>query len=270
MLEPLRMAGIPVAHYSVDDGLYISEDVSLGVDEWLLYVNYFGVCGDLVDRLLERYPRNQIVIDNSQAFFSPPRDCLATIYSPRKFFGVPDGGYLLTNLAVSTPNEVDEESVVRCTHLLKRLAFGPEAGYPDYQAAEQSLAGQQPKKMSELTQRLLSTVDYDAVRVRRRENFSFLDSRLRNLNQFTFNSGEGDVPMCYPFQSAGSLMRSQLIKKRIFVPTYWPEDAVINEANELPLSQRIIARQLLPLPCDHRYTNHMLVKVVDELCKAVD
>ena len=59
---------------------------------WLLYVNYFGICQHQERQVLERFGASRVVLDRSQAFFADPIDCLATIYSPRKFFGVPTEG----------------------------------------------------------------------------------------------------------------------------------------------------------------------------------
>ncbi len=261
MIEPLYMAGVAVSRYLLDDNLNIKESITLKPNEWLFYVNYFGVSGFLVDKLLESYPRDQVVIDNSQAFFSPPRDCLATIYSPRKFFGVPDGGYLFTILDVSVPDEVDDGSINRCTYLLKRLASEPDSGYLDYQIAEKSLIGQLPKRMSRLTQHLLSTIDYNTARLQRNENFAFLHTHLQHLNLFNLKLGCDDVPMCYPFRSFHKEVRNHLIKKRIFIPIYWPEITEINVNS----STKILAQQYLPLPCDQRYAPQLLSKLVAEI-----
>lgn len=44
MLEPLLACGIPVKHYALDSQLGIAGDIPLAAGEWLLYVNYFGLC----------------------------------------------------------------------------------------------------------------------------------------------------------------------------------------------------------------------------------
>jgi len=94
MLEPLQACGIAIRRYALDAQLQPAQLPPLASGEWLLYVNYFGLCDAAVERLLAHYPAGQLIIDQSQAFYSPARPCLANIYSPRKFFGVPDGGYL--------------------------------------------------------------------------------------------------------------------------------------------------------------------------------
>src|SRR5260370_3994686 len=120
MIEPLRMAGIPIKRYRIDAEMRV-QSADLAQGEWLVYVNYFGLCDRQVDDVLSRFPRECVVIDNAQALFAQPRDCLATLYSPRKFVGVPDGGYLVTRQPVDMPEAIDQASVQRCTHLLRRL-----------------------------------------------------------------------------------------------------------------------------------------------------
>ena len=67
----------------------------IGTDEAILYTNYFGINGHEVKRLVNSVPN--LIIDNSQAFFEKPFKGIDTFYSPRKFFGVPDGAYLYSN-----------------------------------------------------------------------------------------------------------------------------------------------------------------------------
>lgn len=71
MLTPLENVGIEYAWYDLTDELEVGPEVRLDAGDWLLYVNYFGVCGAKVEALLHRFSPAQIVLDFSQAFFSP-------------------------------------------------------------------------------------------------------------------------------------------------------------------------------------------------------
>lgn len=261
MSEPLRMTGTPVKRYRLDADLRVqSADVAHG--EWLVYVNYFGLCARQVDDVLSRFPRECVVIDNAQALFAQPADCLATLYSPRKFLGVPDGGYLVTQQSVDMPEGIDEASLLRCGHLLARLAKDAEAGYADYAAAEESLKQQEPLRMSALTQRLLASIDYDSVRARRVENFAFLHEKLQPYNRFTFHPDEQSVPLCYPFFDAPAGLREALRAQRIYTPTYWPDVAT---AEGVPNFERDLPVSTLCLPCDQRLTPKDLAPIVQHL-----
>ncbi|HZZ04018.1 hypothetical protein [Paraburkholderia sp.] len=261
MIEPLRMAGTAVKRYRLDSDLRV-QSVDLAQDEWLVYVNYFGLCEHQVDDVLRRFPSERVVIDNAQALFAQPRDCLATLYSPRKFLGVPDGGYLVTQQRIDMPNAIDHASVQRCGHLLSRLAQDAEIGYADYAAAEESLKYQQPLQMSQLTQRMLASVDYDAVRARRVANFAFLHEKLQRYNRFTFHHREDTAPLCYPYFGAPTGLREALRAQRVYTPGYWPDVAA---AEGVPEFERDLPDSTLFLPCDQRLARDDLAPIVQRI-----
>ncbi|MFM0130897.1 hypothetical protein [Paraburkholderia sediminicola] len=261
MIEPLRMAGTVVKRYRLDSDLRV-QSVDLAQGEWLVYVNYFGLCEHQVDDVLSRFPGERVVIDNAQGLFAQPRDCLATLYSPRKFLGVPDGGYLVTQQRIDMPSAIDHASVQRCGHLLSRLAQDAETGYAGYAAAEESLKNQEPLQMSQLTQRMLASVDYDAVRARRVANFAFLHEKLQRHNRFTFRLSEEAVPLCYPYFGAPSGLREALRAQRVYTPGYWPDVAT---AEGVPEFERDLPDSTLFLPCDQRLTRADLAPIVQRI-----
>lgn len=266
MLSPLCEIGVPVSFYSLNSDFSIKDEIELLDGEWIFYVNYFGICGAEQNRLLSKYPKGQLLFDHSQAFFQKPLDCLATIYSPRKFFGVPDGGILSTQLKIRNDFVQDESSYDRTTHLLKRACFTPEKGYADYQMAESSLHSCQPKGMSTFTDNLLKTIDYAAVKNQRNSNFRYLHEALASVNKIQIDSMYVDGPMVYPFLTDNVSLKSELIQRRIFIPTYWPE---VGQRGDSGVFERKLLGNLNALPCDQRYSeNEMdnILRLIDE-CK---
>ncbi|HDR9801806.1 TPA: hypothetical protein QDC55_005996 [Burkholderia cenocepacia] len=261
MIEPLRAARIPVRRYALNRDLGCPT-ITLGDDEWLLYVNYFGVCERHVDDTLSRHPRERVVIDNAHAFFSEPRDCLATIYSPRKFVGVPDGGYLVSRVHVPVPEVSDDHSLARCRHLLARLATGAEAGYADFASAEASLQQQEPQRMSTLTQRLLAGIDYDTVRAKRIANFNYLNENLGSRNRLPLVSVPDCAPLCYPFVGAPRGLRDQWRRQRIYSATYWPD---LPPDPDMPDFERNLPHDTLFVPCDQRLSPEQLKPLVNQI-----
>jgi len=260
MLDPLKATGTEIVFYDIDPGLGVSNHVQIEDDDWLLFVNYFGVCTTQEDRLLKRFSSSQLIFDHSQAFFSPPRDCLATLYSPRKFFGVPDGGLLLTSLHVIEPEEIDTGSVARCTHLLKRLDSTPEEGYQDFKNTEETFSDMQSRRMSLLTYSLLRSIDYDACKKQRNTNFHFLHDQLKHLNDLNFDLSRIDGPMCYPLLVDDVTIRVRLQDNRVFVPTYWPE--VGSRAKPGSFDRRLLDK-CLHLPCDQRYRQDDMMRIIE-------
>ena len=250
MITPLADEGIEYSWYELDETLYIQDPIVLGDDEWLLCVNYYGICQAQMDDIFYRYPAKQIVCDFSQAFFDAPRaDALATIYSARKFFGVPDGAVLLSDVPINIPALQDEDSLPRMTHLLKRLYKEPELGYDDYLSAESSLLDTTPMQMSELTKSLLRSIDFSSAKKKRIDNFNYLHDKLKGINQIFFDDKEVVAPLCYPLVTENNHLRDVLIKNRVFVPMYWKEALARVESS---WGKKMI-NQLLPLPLDQRY-----------------
>lgn len=262
LVSAVQASQVPIAFYGLDDALLPVLPAQHGENEWLVYVNYLGLCEPQIDTLLASLPRQRVVIDNSQALFGRVRDCAATIYSPRKFLGVPDGGWLCSRLPVPPPNEVDTGSLMRSQPLLRRLAQGPEAGYADFQRAEASLDDPTPKQMSDLTRSLLSHQDYERTAECRQNNFRQLHTRLGARNELDLAYGRLDgkssalaspaVPLCYPLllREEAAPLRLRLQQLRIYLPNYWAE--TLRRASQDSLAYRLASRCLY-LPCDQRY-----------------
>lgn len=260
MLEAPAVAGIPVRRYGLDQELYPKGMDALARGDCLLYVNYFGVCDRQVLRLTREIPGEQVIIDHSQAFYSPPPECLGTLYSPRKFFGVPDGGYLLTSIDVELPRERDVQSIERVKPLLMRLSEGPEAGYDAVRKARASLKGQQPMRMSALTESLLGHIDYPVALLRRDENFRTLHRALGSRNDFPIPEEIPGGPMCYPFLGDAAGLHDWLIRHRVFVGHYWPE--VRGPLNRDDDFEHVLSRHCVPLPCDQRYGRADMERII--------
>jgi hypothetical protein len=175
-------------------------------------------------------------------------------YSPRKFFGLPDGAYLYTDHYLHEPLEQDR-SEARFEHLLLRLEYGPEQGYATYLRNSRALGALPIRRMSALTQRLLRNIDYAQVCRKRRENYMTLHERLGSLNRLRLALSDSQVPMVYPFHAGVPELRQQLIENRIYVAQYWPNVGQWTQETDL---ERDYAENIVPLPIDQRYScSHM-------------
>ena len=194
-------AGVEIDTYDLDGSLYPKDlPGEMPEDSALIYVNYFGLCQRNVLRLVEEFPHDQLIVDSSHALFAPHGDVLATVYSPRKFAGLPDGGLLNASpgLKIRPPTEEDRGSFERMKYLLTRMAYSAREGYAEFEAARNSLAGTYPLAMSKLTQRLMRAIDWAEVRELRRENYGLMAEMLDSMNSMHWALGEADVPLCYP------------------------------------------------------------------------
>ncbi len=259
MFEAPRKLGVPVSLYGIDERLEPVSLPDLREDEAFVYTNYFGLKQDCVESLASRYGE-QLIVDDAQAFFAPRLHGIDTIYSPRKFFGVPDGGYLYTE-ALWDEAFPQADSLQRMAHLLKRAATGPESGYADFRKAEASLDNAPVQRMSSLTSTLLEGCDYAFSARRRRENYLFLDRVLRSSNRLGLPLPDEAVPMVYPFFTEDRDVRKHLLENRIYVARYW--DLSENGAAEGFGFESRLAEGMIPLPIDQRYGEEDMQRILD-------
>jgi hypothetical protein len=202
-----------------------------------------------------------LIIDNAQSFFSKPLPGIDTFYSPRKFFGVPDGGYLYTNTILPDNFEIDN-SMERFGHLIGRIEFGAEVSFSEFKKNEQQFCNQTIKYMSKITQCLLQNIDYECIAKIRKNNFQFLHEKLAAKNQLNIDLKNESIPMVYPYYSNDFGLRERLLKNKIFVATYWPTLLDTCDKNSVEYK---ISRQLIPLPIDQRYDVNDLSRLIQIL-----
>lgn len=230
----------------------------LGEGEWLYVVNYYGqISDDQLRAIKEQY--GNVIVDNVQAFFQKPVPGIDTVYSCRKFFGVPDGGYVATD---AQPLVLQQDSSRdRMKHILGRFEETGSAFYRDFRENDERFYDLPLQKMSPLTQNLLRAVDYDLVRRKRNENYAVLAEALDGKNPLALKTPDG--PYCYPFYCENGMeMKSRLAQKKIYVPTLWPNVCQYGSAMEKDYAQNI-----LPLPCDQRYSPEDMLRMIAEVKK---
>lgn len=257
IIEPLKKTHTLYEFYNINKKLEPVFDYTLiKKNEGFLYTNYFGIKDAFLKTIAKKC--NNLIIDNSQAFFAKPMAGIPAFYSCRKFFGVPDGAYLYLEDAANLDLPIDQ-SEGRCGHLLKRIEFGTEAGYNDYKANEKSFIGQPIKQMSKLTKALLRNIDYEFVQKKRKENFLSLHKDLSKYNELEIDITNEFVPLVYPLLKNIAGLRQKLIRNKIFVASYWPNvlEWTSNESIENEISS-----QLIPLPIDQRVGLEELTLIV--------
>jgi hypothetical protein len=266
VLQPIRMLGIDFEFYGITPELNPDIAVSPRKGECLIYVDYFGLKTRTL-RSLRAGLDATVVADDTQAFFTRPGDGEWSFNSARKFFGVPDGGYLygpvVMDLGALQPNQE-----VAYDHLISRLLCRQELAYAQYRASEAQVSVE-TKLMSRLSERLLASVDYDFVIDRRRRNFRLLHERLGAANTLAMDLGElGEhVPFCYPFLPAVALERTKLHRRSIFVPALWNE---VRERHAAGFTlERGLSEKLLPLPVDHRWDEEDVTTVARAVREAL-
>ncbi|MDB4925254.1 hypothetical protein [Mucilaginibacter sp.] len=259
LLEPIQKLDIAYQFYSIDEHLEPIIDFEIESDAVFLYTNYFGIKQQAVKCLSTKI--TNLIIDNSQAFFSEPLPGIDTFYSCRKFFGVSDGAYLQIKKK-STKKYAVDSSVNRFSHLIKSIDLGVQQGYSDFVKNNKDLENNPIRIMSPLTRKILAGVNYtECARIRKR-NFNFLHKHLKDHNLFKFNFPEEYSPMVYPFLSNNKQLKLHLIQRNIYVATYWPN---VFKWTDARMYENYLARCIVPLPIDHRYSLHDMLYILNTL-----
>lgn len=238
---------------------------------WLYLVNLYGILDDEeIQAIHKNYPL--MIADYTHAFFRKPLAEVDTLYSCRKFFGVPDGAYLSLSLSETGKAAALElctqyqalpldSSHDRMHFLLGRYEGAASDFYQEY-AENNEIFSQEPvKRMSPLTHNLLRAIDYHTAQKRRTQNFHFLNQRLRSFNRLRLPDIPG--PYAYPFWPGeslpkGKILRQKMIEQKVYVPCLWPEVNDRAEENEM-------AENILPLPIDQRYTTEDMEIILGRL-----
>jgi hypothetical protein len=265
IIKAAEDAGLSVELYDLDEG-FLPKGLpqELGENSALIYINYFGLSEANVSLVIERYGAERVLIDQSQALFSLASGAYANIYSPRKFAGLPDGGWVQPNTVVSEPAEQDEGSIDRMRHLILRTAHSARSGYADFNSARLSLSDTRPKRMSRLTLRLMHSIDWGHAARLRIENYLRISDRLGATNARAWTCSENSVPMCYPYTRMDANMtvvRQELADSYdIFSATYWPDVEVRMKVGSI---EELMIKHTLFLPVDQRMNREQVEKVCD-------
>lgn len=271
--EACAAEGILWEYYSVDKDFRPCLSEEDAGNDWVCLVNFYGVFDDGdMQALMQQYPR--LIVDYTHAFFQQPLKGMNVLYSCRKFFGVPDGAYLILGegegekIYETLPQDLSFE---RMHFLLGRFEAGASPFYQEYAQNNDFFANEPIKRMSKLTHNLLRAIDYPRVCGQRTENFAFLHRQLKEKNVLNLPPAiEGAY--AYPFwfnedKISGKEIRRRLIAQQIYIPMLWPEVCSLEEASPL---ERQMTENILPLPVDQRYNRGDMEEILGCLLRILE
>lgn len=264
----LLKKGMETAYYHIgEDMLPLAENRE--PDAAIVLVNYFGLIPASALEAFVRSNRN-VVIDNTQGFYQPNIPGAYSVYSPRKFFGVPDGCYVIGADAERYLEEYGQDSSApSASFLLTRIESGGNANYDQYQESEHRLDGSDILRMSPLTRALLDNVDYDAIRQKRQRNYDYAANVFSGVNQLLaplLEREEAQVPMVYPLLIEREELRYILKENHVFVGQWWKY--LLGELDVVQLERRL-SLYMLPIQIDQRYGPEEIDYVAELIFRAM-
>ncbi len=250
LLEPAIERGINVEWYALDEHLAPMGLSIPGNDELIVLVDHFGVRSTATRALaVELGPR--AILDETHAFYAgaPPAG-LWSFNSARKFFGVPDGGYVFGPHALPPPGQRNTKG--SADHLVLGALGETTAALEAFRANEAGMMSDIVAG-SVLGKALLSRYDHRAMRAQRAMNAARAHEVLGHLNELDIELDANCAPLCYPLLLKEPVALAPLHAAGLFIPRYWPElqqrSRRAEFAKEVERAERLIA-----FPIDQRYS----------------
>lgn len=248
----LKCKGITVKYYHINTYLDLV-DIEQKPGEAVVFVNYFGIMSQARMKSLAKQYDN-VIIDNSQAFFCKPIEGCMNVYSARKFVGVPDGAYVIGDNAEKYSDEYEKcYSSDTSLFLLQRIEYGCEGKtYESRMINEHRIDSEDIKQMSDLTRAILDGTDYGLIIQKRRENFQTACKLFEDVNCIypKMYADDDIVPMVYPLLVEDDNLLSKLLQHKHFQGHWWSYllDEVEKDSFEYWMS-----RYVIPVTIDQRY-----------------
>lgn len=245
-------ANIDIKYYNISSSFEpILENIE--TDSAIIIVNYYGIfSSSYIKKLISKF--KNVIIDNSQAFFSQPVENCLNVYSARKFVGVPDGAYVIGDCSKESYDLLKKDySSDTSLFLLSRIEYGCEGKtYQNRMLNEERIDNTGIRKMSELTHTILDSIDYTSVIDKRRENFKYASKLFDPVNEIELNNfyDEKCVPMVYPLVISDESVMDCLIKGKHFQGRWWYY--VLDEVNEDSF-EYYLSKYMIPITIDQRY-----------------
>jgi len=244
----LERKNVTVEFYNIDQD-FLPVNIELNDEDIVVWTTYFGMASkNKIERIIKKYPH--LIIDNTQSFFLPPQKNVYNVYSCRKFFGVPDGSYLISDTFKKSDEKLPKSNSVKTLqYLVDSIESSTNGAYAESLENEERITGEDVMAMSHFTERVLSSVDYGQNQRVRLDNFEVYNSMLGGVNELKFSNPE-NAPMIYPLLVKSEGLRHELVAKKIYVPQWWKKVIDDSRSNDW---ERYLSKYLIPLPIDQRY-----------------
>lgn len=237
----LREESCEVKFYHIDKDFLPTEKFKK--NDFILYTNYFGINSKNCKKLAKKYPN--IIIDNSQGFFSEPLG-LASFNSLRKFFNVQNGAYLFTSKQLEQVFEVDK---------IELQPVSMQEDYEKFLKNELFLDSQkQIKAISPKVEKMMNDIDFETESIKRVRIFKQYEKVLKNFNNIQLDLNIGDVPYCYPFSPNSEIIKRKLWSKNLVLLQLWKnfpksfiESEFLNDTIALPLDNAEYAEKIIEI-----------------------
>ena len=236
----------------------------------IILVDYFGIRNSEVKTIANRFVNATVIIDEAHNFFSEPviKKNVFNLYSAKKFFGIPDGAYLISEDL--TLEEVNSQSFSTSElyndYLITSYEKGTNAAYKSKKAADMIIADNHAN-MSLLAMGILKNVNYNTVKETRASNFRVLHESFIEMNALDIDT-EADYPvyhyplMIYSNNDAVNKIRTAIISEKIYSPVLWKGEYINKYGTDIEAN---LSNRLIFIPIDQRYNNDDMLYMLERI-----
>lgn len=284
MIQPFIKADFEISFYEIDEYLNpIIESInSEKIYGAFLHLGYFGVytSENLIDKIVHMRNNGTIIIEDITHTVFSRRDKFVNsdyyICSIRKWFGIPDGGILLSNNDIEidslSTNEVLIDNYLKASKLKKNkiIYFEQNSRHIEFFTnAEESLnISNTIHTMSPMSNHIISGYDFNNMIDRRKKNAYYLTKEINKLGlrslHFDFVSNTPlFIPIFFKTKQIRDFYKDNLVKSKIFTPVHWPKPNIYDIKNKLYDLE-------LSIPCDQRYSIEDMKHIINEIKKIME
>jgi dTDP-4-amino-4,6-dideoxygalactose transaminase len=280
MVSAVESSNTKINFYPINENLkIISQEFISGIRTHDLFVavDYFGFKFDrnVIKELKESGV--YVLLDFCQALFADwtLNEADYYIYSPRKFFGVPDGGILHS----STINQLEIAELACLPKEIQHHLFSASILRRDYDKSglgrdwyelfkngEQTFSASNVA-MSEISEFLLRySFNSQQISQQRIANYLTLLPFLQPYALFP-ELPNNITPLGFPIKIKNrDEVRQSLFGMDIFPPVHWPIDGVVPEEF---YESHLLSSKILTIPCDQRYTCEDMIHLAKNILKVI-
>lgn len=276
VIDPFCEEGCVVDFYKVNLDLSIDQNFLLNAasqrkPKAILFHSYFGA--DTYRKelgLIEELKEQNIIIieDLTQSLLSAHKIDCADYYvsSMRKFFAIPDGGFIATRHELP---EINKENVNLNISEIALNAFDLKKEYIFNGSLETKRLFRQKyeilnslisennliEDISPVSMNIFYNTDFSSIRKIRRMNYQHLDNKFKNFNKikkFLYFENENEIPLYYPVYIEGKRKEYQnyMAKNNVYCPIIWPKNSIIKDTDK---DINYMYDNMLCIPIDQRY-----------------
>lgn len=292
---PFLNRGWELVFYTVDRGLLSYGEelfrLALETDPGLILIHpYYGTdtCKEMrVPLKALRRSGIYVMEDVTQSYYleGAGKDVDFVVGSLRKWYAIPDGGFVVSDLPLAEDvlEDGEEPANERLSVLTEKWAYLYDNTHSEETKRQEKKAAYREKnyaleealdhyrgvrRMSRITRAMFSEIDEAATAKKREENYQYLYEKiegLRRLRPILQRQG-GEAPLYFPiYAREREELQSFLRDHDIYAPVLWP----LGEENRNAFmgDEDYIHRHMLALPIDQRYGIDEMERIGEVLTK---